>query len=81
MKASIGNDPESVVRNIRRKTRRKFSVEEKIRIVLVGFPKNLLRNYFKKAKSEFRPTPCPLSPIPQAQRDSPNGQTGSAIGP
>ena len=29
-------DPESVVREIRRKTRRKFSSEEKIRIVLEG---------------------------------------------
>jgi len=29
-------DPESVVREIRRKTRRKFSAEEKIRIVLEG---------------------------------------------
>ncbi len=31
-----GQGPESVVREIRRKTRRKFSVEEKIRIVLEG---------------------------------------------
>ena len=30
------SDPESVVREIRRKTRRKFSSEEKIRIVLQG---------------------------------------------
>ena len=29
-------NPESVVREIRRKTRRKFSIEEKIRIVLDG---------------------------------------------
>ena len=29
-------NPESVVREIRRKTRRKFSIEEKIRIVLEG---------------------------------------------
>ena len=29
-------DPESVVREIKRKTRRKFSAEEKIRIVLEG---------------------------------------------
>jgi transposase len=29
-------DPESVVREIKRKTRRKFSTEEKIRIVLEG---------------------------------------------
>lgn len=29
-------DPEAVVREIRRKTRRKFSAEEKIRIVLEG---------------------------------------------
>lgn len=36
MKAGIGRDPEAVVRDIRRKTRRKFSVEEKIRIVLEG---------------------------------------------
>ena len=36
MKARIGHDPEAVVRDIRRKTRRKFSVEEKIRIVLEG---------------------------------------------
>lgn len=31
-----GQNPESVVREIRRKTRRKFSTEEKIRIVLEG---------------------------------------------
>jgi len=31
-------DPESVVREIRRKTRRKFSAEEKIRIVLPCVP-------------------------------------------
>jgi transposase len=30
------NDPESVVREVKRKTRRKFSAEEKIRIVLEG---------------------------------------------
>ena len=30
------NDPESVVRDIKRKTRRKFSTDEKIRIVLEG---------------------------------------------
>jgi transposase len=30
------SDPESVVREIKRKTRRKFSSEEKIRIVLEG---------------------------------------------
>jgi transposase len=30
------NDPEVVVREIKRKTRRKFSTEEKIRIVLEG---------------------------------------------
>ena len=30
------SDPESKVREIRRKTRRKFSAEEKIRIVLEG---------------------------------------------
>ena len=29
-------DPEKVVREIKRKTRRKFSAEEKIRIVLEG---------------------------------------------
>jgi len=29
-------DVESIVRNIRRKTRKKYSVEEKIRIVLEG---------------------------------------------
>ena len=33
---SSKNDPESKVREIRRKTRRKFSAEEKIRIVLEG---------------------------------------------
>ena len=33
---SSQNDPESKVREIRRKTRRKFSGEEKIRIVLEG---------------------------------------------
>jgi transposase len=33
---SKGRDPESVVREIRRKTRRKYSSEEKIRIVLEG---------------------------------------------
>ena len=30
------HDPESVVKEIKRKTRRKFSAEEKIRIVLEG---------------------------------------------
>jgi len=30
------NNPESVVREIKRKTRRKFSTDEKIRIVLEG---------------------------------------------
>ncbi len=29
-------DPEKIVREIKRKTRRKFSAEEKIRIVLEG---------------------------------------------
>jgi transposase len=33
---STTSDPESVVREIRRKTRRRFSSEEKIRIVLEG---------------------------------------------
>ena len=33
---SSSNDPESKVREIRRKTRRKYSAEEKIRIVLDG---------------------------------------------
>ena len=36
MVSSRSDDPESVVRDIRRKTRRKFSSEEKIRIVLEG---------------------------------------------
>ena len=36
MSAMQNRDPESVVRDIRRKTRRKFSSEEKIRIVLEG---------------------------------------------
>src|SRR5210317_926375 len=36
MSRSQPNDPESKVREIRRKTRRKFSSEEKIRIVLEG---------------------------------------------
>lgn len=34
---SKNRDPEKVVREIKRKTRRKFSAEEKIRIVLEGF--------------------------------------------
>ena len=33
---SKNNDPEKVVREIKRQTRRKFSAEEKIRIVLEG---------------------------------------------
>ena len=33
---STKSDPESVVREIKRRTRRKFSAEEKIRIVLEG---------------------------------------------
>jgi transposase len=33
---SQSSDPEKVVREIKRKTRRKFSAEEKIRIVLEG---------------------------------------------
>jgi transposase len=36
MNARRSQDPESVVRDIRRNTRRKFSSEEKIRIVLEG---------------------------------------------
>ena len=36
MNARRDQDPESVVRDIRRNTRRKFSSEEKIRIVLEG---------------------------------------------
>ena len=36
MTGKRGSDPESVVREIRRKTRRKFSADEKIRIVLEG---------------------------------------------
>lgn len=36
MNAKQSRDSESVVRDIRRKTRRKFSSEEKIRIVLEG---------------------------------------------
>jgi len=36
MSARQNQDPESIVRDIRRKTRRKFSSEEKIRIVLEG---------------------------------------------
>jgi transposase len=36
MRAKQNRDPESVVREIRRKTRRQYSSEEKIRIVLEG---------------------------------------------
>ena len=36
MSRSQSNDPDSKVREIRRKTRRKYSSEEKIRIVLEG---------------------------------------------
>ncbi len=36
MSARDNQSPESIVRDIRRKTRRKFSSEEKIRIVLEG---------------------------------------------
>jgi len=36
MNAKQNQDPESVVREIRRKTRRQYSAEEKIRIVLEG---------------------------------------------
>ena len=36
MNARRNQDPESVVRDIRRNTRRKYSTEEKIRIVLEG---------------------------------------------
>jgi len=36
MSARQNQDPESIVRDIRRKTRRKFTSEEKIRIVLEG---------------------------------------------
>ena len=36
MNAKQNRDPESVVREIRRKTRRQYSSEEKIRIVLEG---------------------------------------------
>ena len=36
MSAKQGSGPESVVKEIRRQTRRKFTAEEKIRIVLEG---------------------------------------------
>jgi len=36
MSARQNQDPKSIVRDIRRNTRRKFSSEEKIRIVLEG---------------------------------------------
>jgi len=36
MSAKQSRDPESIVREIRRKTRRQYSAEEKIRIVLEG---------------------------------------------
>ena len=36
MNARNSRDPESIVRDIHRKTRRKFAAEEKIRIVLEG---------------------------------------------
>ena len=36
MKSKDHQSPESVVREIKRKTRRKFSAEEKIRIILEG---------------------------------------------
>ena len=36
MKPKTSQSPESVVREIKRKTRRKFNSEEKIRIVLEG---------------------------------------------
>ncbi len=36
MKPKTRRDPESVVREIKRKTRRKFNSEEKIRIILEG---------------------------------------------
>jgi transposase len=36
MKPKTSKNPESVVREIKRKTRRKFNSEEKIRIVLEG---------------------------------------------
>ena len=36
MEAKTSKNPESVVREIKRKTRRKFNSEEKIRIILEG---------------------------------------------
>jgi transposase len=36
MKPKTDRDPESVIREIKRKTRRKFNPEEKIRIILEG---------------------------------------------
>ena len=36
MTGKQGNSPESIVREIKRQTRRKFTAEEKIRIVLEG---------------------------------------------
>ncbi len=36
MKSKTDGSPESVVREIKRKTRRKFNPEEKIRIILEG---------------------------------------------
>jgi transposase-like protein len=45
------NDPERVVREIKRKTRRKFSAEEKIRIVLEGLRGELLSSAVAKASA------------------------------
>jgi transposase len=36
MKGTKGASPEAIIRDIKRKTRRKFTAEEKIRIVLEG---------------------------------------------
>ncbi|MCK5012010.1 MAG: hypothetical protein KAS98_16060, partial [Deltaproteobacteria bacterium] len=44
--------PESVVREIKRKTRRKFPAEEKIRIILEGL-KLMNQEYWKSAKERW----------------------------
>ena len=51
---------EATVRNIRRKTRRKHTAEEKIRIVLEGLPTfttNGVKNSWKPGKPDCQETP------------------------
>jgi len=66
MTGKQGSSPESIVREIKRQTRRKFTAEEKIRIVLEGLRgeagitdlcrKDGIQDYFSKVAFPFSST-------------------------